>query len=109
AEAGDKERVRSAVEQFYNKEGQPPRELLIPVEIADADLLSHWLSHKRGETVRVLAAERGAKHQLVLLAEENAAAALADHLRNHELDRQAGEEFKRALRIDALPLWMPGV
>ena len=108
SEAGDQELVRSAVEQFYNKEGQPPRELLIPVEIADADLLASWLSDKRGETVRVLAPERGAKHQLVLLAEENAAAALADHLRNHELDRQAGEELQRVLRMEAPPRRIEG-
>ena len=39
-DATDEELVRSAVEQFYNKEGQPPRELLIPVDIPDADLLA---------------------------------------------------------------------
>ena len=108
AEATDEELVRSAVEQFYNKEGQPPRELLIPVDIPDADLLAHWLSDKRGETVRVLAPERGTKHQLVLLAEENAAAALADHLRNEELDRQAGEELQRVLRLKTAPKRIEG-
>jgi excinuclease ABC subunit C len=46
ADATDEELVRSAVEQFYNKEGQPPRELLIPVEIPDTDLLARWLSDK---------------------------------------------------------------
>jgi excinuclease ABC subunit C len=108
ADASDEELVRSAVEQFYNKEGQPPRELLIPVDIPDADLLARWLSDKRGETVRVLAPERGTKHQLVLLAEENAAAALADHLRNEELDRQAGEELQRVLRLETAPRRIEG-
>jgi excinuclease ABC subunit C len=108
AAATDEELVRSAVEQFYNKEGQPPRELLIPVHIPDADLLARWLSDKRGEPVRVLAPERGTKHQLVLLAEENAAAALADHLRNEELDRQAGEELQRVLRLKAAPRRIEG-
>jgi excinuclease ABC subunit C len=75
ADATDEELVRSSIEQFYNKDGQPPRELLIPVDIPDGDLVARWLSEKRGETVRVLAPERGTKHQLVLLAEENAAAA----------------------------------
>ena len=107
-DATDEELVRSAVEQFYNKEGQPPRELLIPVDIPDADLLGRWLSDKRGETVRVLAPERGTKHQLVLLAEENAAAALADHLRNEELDRQAGEELQRVLRLKTAPRRIEG-
>jgi excinuclease ABC subunit C len=108
AEATDEELVRSAVEQFYNKEGQPPRELLIPVDIPDADLLARWLTDKRGEAVRVLAPERGTKHQLVLLAEENAAAALADHLRNEELDRQAGEELQRVLRLETAPRRIEG-
>ena len=108
ADATDEELVRSAIEQFYNKEGQPPRELLIPVDIPDADLLAHWLSDKRGETVRVLAPERGTKHQLVLLSEENAAAALADHLRNEELDRQAGEELQRVLRLKTVPKRIEG-
>ncbi len=108
ADATDEELVRSTVEQFYNKDGQPPRELLIPVDIPDAGLLAGWLSDKRGEPVRVLAPERGTKHQLVLLAEENAAAALADHLRNEELDRQAGDELQRVLRLEKAPRRIEG-
>jgi excinuclease ABC subunit C len=108
ADAPDEELVRSAIEQFYNKEGQPPKELLIPVDIPDAELIAQWLSEKRGDTVRVLAPERGVKHQLVLLAEENAAAAAADHLRNEELDRQAGEELKRLLRLENAPRRIEG-
>jgi excinuclease ABC subunit C len=108
ADATDEELVHSAVEQFYNKEGQPPRELLIPVDIPDADLLARWLSDKRGEAVRVLAPERGTKHQLVLLAEENAAAALDDHVRNEELDRQASEELQRLLRLETMPRRIEG-
>ena len=108
ADATDEELVRSSIEQFYNKEGQPPRELLIPVDIPDGDLVARWLSEKRGETVRVLAPERGTKHQLVLLAEENAAAALAEHLRNQELDRQAGDELQRVLRLETAPKRIEG-
>jgi excinuclease ABC subunit C len=103
ADAGDEELLRSAIEQFYNKEGQPPKELLVPADLADAPLIEQWLTEKRGETVRVIAPERGQKHQLVRLAEENAAAAIADHLRNEELDRQATAELKRLLRLDHPP------
>ncbi|MBH0185812.1 MAG: excinuclease ABC subunit UvrC, partial [Nitrospira sp.] len=90
ADTPDEELVRSAIEQFYNKDGQPPKEVLAPTELEDTLLIEQWLSDKRGESVRVRAPERGAKHQLVLLAEENAAAAVANHLRDEELDRQAG-------------------
>jgi len=108
ADAPDEELVRSAIEQFYNKDGQPPKEVLVPTDFEDTTLIEQWLSDKRGESVRVLAPERGAKHQLVLLAEENAAAAAADHLRDVELDRQAGEELKRLLRLNHAPRRIEG-
>jgi excinuclease ABC subunit C len=103
ADTADEELVRSAIGQFYNKDGQPPKEVLMPTDLEDAALIEQWLTEKRGESVRVLAPERGTKHQLVLLAEENAAAAVANHLRDEELDRQAGEELKRLLRLEQAP------
>jgi excinuclease ABC subunit C len=104
----DEELVRSTVEQFYNKDGLPPKELLVPTALSDASLIEQWLSEKKGASVRVVAPERGAKHQLVLLAEENAAAALAEHLRNEETDRQAVEELKRLFRLDKVPRRIEG-
>ena len=100
ADAGDEELVRSAIEQFYNKDGQPPKELLIPTDLDDVTVIEEWLSGKRGNTVRVVAPERGVKHQLLLLAEENAGAAVANHLRDEEIGRQAVEELKRLVRLD---------
>lgn len=107
-DSSDEELVRSAIEQFYNKEGQPPKELLVPTDLSDAPLIEQWLSDTRGDAVRLLAPERGTKHQLVLLAEENAAAAIADHLRNEALDRQATAELKRLLRLDIAPRRIEG-
>ena len=53
ADAPDEELVRSAIEQFYNKDGQPPREVLVPTDLEDAALIQQWLTDKRGESVRV--------------------------------------------------------
>jgi excinuclease ABC subunit C len=108
AGTSDEELVRSAVEQFYNKDGLPPKEVLVPIALSEASLIEQWLSEKKGASVRIVAPERGAKHQLVLLAEENAAAALAEHLRNEETDRQAVEELKRLLRLDKVPRRIEG-
>ena len=104
----DEELVRSTVEQFYNKDGLPPKELLVPTVLSEAGLIEQWLSEKKSASVRVVAPERGIKHQLVLLAEENAAAALAEHLRNEETDRQAVEELKRLFRLDKVPRRIEG-
>jgi len=108
ADVADEELVRSAIEQFYNKDGLPPKELLVPAPLAEASLIEAWLSEKKGHPVAVKAPERGVKHQLVLLAEENAAAALADHLRSEETDRQAVEELKRLLRLEQVPRRIEG-
>jgi excinuclease ABC subunit C len=58
-ETSDEELVRSAIEQFYNKEGQPPKELLLPTSFEDAPLFEQWLTEKRGDAVRLIAPERG--------------------------------------------------
>jgi excinuclease ABC subunit C len=108
ADAGDEELVRSVIEQFYNKDGQPPKELLIPTDLDDATVIEEWLSGKRGTAVRVIAPERGVKHQLLLLAEENAAAAVANHLRDEEIGRQAIEELKRLVRLEIAPRRIEG-
>ncbi len=108
AEASDDELVRSAIEQFYNKEVLPPKELLVPAPLSEATLIEAWLSDKKGEAVRIITPERGAKHQLLLLAEENAGAALVGHLRDEETDRQAVEELKRLLRLQAAPRRIEG-
>jgi excinuclease ABC subunit C len=108
AGAADEELIRSAIEQFYNKDGLPPKELLAPMPLTEAALLETWLSDKKGEAMKIVAPERGAKHQLLLLAEENAASALADHLRDDETDRRAIEELKRLLRLERPPRRIEG-
>ncbi len=55
-----------------------------------------------------MAPERGAKHQLVRLAEENATSALAEHLRDEETGKQAVEELKRLLRLERAPIRIEG-
>lgn len=108
ADTPDDELVVAAIEQFYNKDGQPPAELLVPVDIPDVDLIARWLSEKRGNAVRLLVPERGTKHQLIKLAEENAASSAADHLRDEAIDRQAGEELRRLFRLDRAPRRIEG-
>jgi excinuclease ABC subunit C len=103
ADTSDEELVRSAIEQFYNKEVQPPKRILVPARVEDLALIETWLSAKRGDAVRVVVPERGAKHQLVLLAEENAAVAVAEHLRNEETGRLAMAEMKRLFGLPSVP------
>ncbi|MGE0474618.1 MAG: excinuclease ABC subunit UvrC [Nitrospirales bacterium] len=106
ADAGeitDEELVRSTLEQFYNKAVLPPKEVLLPVGFDDQVLMQQWLSEKKGESVKVLVPERGAKHQLRQLAQENATVALQEHLRLQTESREAVEELQNLLALPSVP------
>jgi excinuclease ABC subunit C len=107
-DVSDSELVRSVVQQFYNKEIIPPKQLLLPVDLPETDLISTWLSEKKCEKVRVLVPERGLKHHLVQLAEENATVALKDHQRDEATGRAATEELQRLLHLRKIPTRIEG-
>jgi excinuclease ABC subunit C len=105
ADAGgvsDEELIRTTLEQFYNKAVLPPKELLLPMKSEDQKLVQQWLSKKKGEGVRLLVPERGAKHQLQQLAQENAIASLNEHLRLQIESRDAVEELQQLLGLSSL-------
>jgi len=108
ADQPDEELVRSVIEQFYNKEVLPPKQVLLPLDLPERDLISRWLSERKGEKVQVLSPERGIKHHLVQLAEENAAAALTNHLRNDATERAAVDELHQLLHLKKTPTRIEG-
>jgi excinuclease ABC subunit C len=95
----DHELIRSTIEQFYNKDMLPPKELLVPTTFPDMDLVKTWLTEKKGEVVRILVPERGGKHHLIQLAEENAAVALQNHLKGKAQNREALEQLQKLLTL----------
>ena len=98
-EASDQELIRSAIEQFYNKEILPPKEVLIPTTLSERELIQQWLTDKKGETVRVITPERGVKHNLLQLAQENAVTAIAEHLRKGVVEEKETKELQKILRL----------
>jgi len=108
ADQPDEELVRSVIEQFYLKEVIPPKQVLLPMALPENDLISRWLSERKGETVQVLAPERGTKHHLVQLAEENAAAALRAYLRDDATGRAAADELQTLLHLKKPPARIEG-
>ncbi|WP_342347666.1 excinuclease ABC subunit UvrC [uncultured Nitrospira sp.] len=99
----DEELVRSTLEQFYAKSVVPPKEILLPVGFEDQALVQRWLSEKKEEIVRVLVPERGAKYELLQLAQENAAVALKEHLRVQTESSEAVEELQALLGLPQIP------
>jgi len=74
AETG--EIVSSLLTQYYDGAVEIPDEIMLPVALEDGDVLSEWLSEKKGRGVAVLCPQRGEALALLGIAAKNAESAL---------------------------------
>ena len=68
--------VESFVKQFYSGTPFLPREIWLQQPLADEQLLTEWLSEKRGSKVTLKVPKKGQKERMMELAERNAATVL---------------------------------
>lgn len=93
------------LKQYYHENHRPPREILVSQELEDSDrtLLSRWLSTLNEKTVNLLVPQRGLKHDLVLMAVNNARKNLEERLRRGhaslETDLDAAEQLQKVLGL----------
>lgn len=106
--------LTSFVKQFYAGTPFIPRELWIQMQLEDQEIISEWLSTKRGQKVRLVVPQKGQKERLVELAEKNAALVLSqdkekikrEELRTIGAMNQVGEwlGLKGIKRIEAFDI-----
>jgi excinuclease ABC subunit C len=90
----DNELMSSVLRELYDDE-LPPREILVSVEPAEADLVGSWLRQRRQTHVDVRVPQRGTKKRLLETTSANAKEAFG----RHRLKRQADHNSRaRALR-----------
>lgn len=65
------------VKQFYAGTPFIPRELWLQYPLTDSEVISQWLTAKRGQKVRLVVPQKGEKERLVELAARNAALVLS--------------------------------
>ena len=106
----DRALLTEFVKQFYTEAAQVPRQVLLPHEIEEANIIRQWLNGRRGQKVELLIPRRGEKRDLVNLAAQNAAETLkalkaqwADSTHRQETALSALQE---ALDLPAPPLRM---
>jgi len=88
------EQILSAfLSQYYAKATTVPQEILLPVEVAEPEGLSDWLSSLCGRRVKLKIPKRGEKRRLVELACENARYSL----KKEKVEAVAHEEMTDAL------------
>lgn len=64
--------VESFLKQFYAGTPFIPREIMLQEEIEEGEIISQWLSEKRGQKVYIRVPKKGTKEKLVELAAKNA-------------------------------------
>jgi excinuclease ABC subunit C len=68
----DADVVASFIKQFYESATYVPREIIVPLELPERELIEGWLSERRGSKVELHAPQRGEKRRLVEMATTNA-------------------------------------
>ncbi|KIR01959.1 Excinuclease ABC subunit C [Lachnospiraceae bacterium TWA4] len=68
----DAEILESFIKQFYQGSPHIPRELFLPVELNEEELIKEWLTTKRGQAVNLVVPKKGEKQRMVQLARRNA-------------------------------------
>lgn len=94
------------LKQFYSGTPFIPREIMLPGEIEDQEVLADWLSEKRGGRVYIRIPQKGMKEKLVELAAKNAELVLSQD--REKIKREEGrtigalKEIEKLLGMDGL-------
>ncbi|WP_310602568.1 excinuclease ABC subunit UvrC [Anaerosporobacter sp.] len=98
--------MTSFVKQFYSGTPFIPRELLLQEEIEDVELITEWLTTKRGQRVYIHVPKKGEKEKLVELAEKNASLVLQQDSekikREEQRTKGAMKEIESWLGLDSI-------
>jgi excinuclease ABC subunit C len=89
--------------QYYSTD-YVPREINVPVDFADRELLEKVLSERKGRRVRILDPQRGEKRDMIALVEKNAQIAFEQRFRILQPDMERVlEELQETLELPRFP------
>lgn len=106
AEAGSQQILQDFIKQFYAGTPFVPRELVLPEEIEDMEVLEQWLSKKRGSRSYIKVPKIGDKEKMVELAVKNAGLILSQ-----DKERIRREEGRTIGAVKEIAGWLslPGI
>jgi len=106
ADVGEAELLRGFVLQYYTSATHVPRVVILPGAVEEPELLTGWLSQRRGGPVDIEVPKRGRKAGLVTQLAETAAQELEQLRIQADYDRSRTEPMLAAL-AEALDLETP--
>ena len=103
-EESDEETISSFIKLYYAGTPFLPKEIFVPTELTETELLEKWLSDKRGGKVSIKAPVKGQKEKMLELAHQNAEMLIRRDEEKHKSEeartRGAVEELARLLNIE---------
>ena len=111
SENEDEQKILTAfLQQFYNNAAFVPPEILLPAQIAEAEVLESWLRTKRGDVVYLNVPHKGPEQEILDLATTNATETLRMLKAQWEMDKHRSEtalnELHTALDLPRPPVRM---
>lgn len=88
------------IKQFYSGTPFIPREIMLPQEIEEQEVLADWLGEKRGSKVYIRVPQKGMKEKLVELAQKNAKMVLAQD--REKIKREEGRTIGALKEVEQL-------
>jgi excinuclease ABC subunit C len=112
SEAPPQEAVQEFVKQYYADAPDVPREVLLPVEIEERNIVQSWLRQRKGSAVTLEVPQGGEKLRLVDMAASNAEQALAmfslDIMQKEAQTEEALAQLQAAADLPSPPLRIEG-
>ncbi len=93
--------LSSFIKQYYAGTPFLPGKIYIPCELEDMEIISSWLSKKRGKKVELLVPKRGRKEKMLELAAQNATIVL-----RQDKDRIKREEERTTGALKEIEGWL---
>lgn len=99
----EREALSAFIQQYYASPTSFPQEILLPLPIENDQLLSEWISEKKGKPVKITVPLKGPKKKLVELAFKNAQNNLQKKIGGKANLELILQELKEKLRLPKLP------
>ncbi len=99
----DHEILAQVLNRFYNEENPVPYEILLPFTTQEDQLLSEWLNEIRAGRVYLKIPQRGAKFNLLKMAETNARQIHEDRQKKVQTWEKLAADTQKNLRLKNIP------
>jgi excinuclease ABC subunit C len=91
------------IRQYYERHPSVPVEILVSIDLEDAELIAEWLGNFKKKKIKILRPQRGEKAQLVAVAIHNAENELKSLIASRSAEMDLLLRLQNKLKMERLP------